>query len=61
MNRQEIERLARKSGKTPREYCLDRIQDWKYNLFLVSDSYAGLDDDAFHKKVEQELEARRDD
>lgn len=59
MNYKEIQEMARKSGKTPRQYCLDKIREWQDNLQMVSEQYTGLDDEEFQKKFEKELDRRR--
>lgn len=57
MNEDEIKRMARKSGMTPREYCLEQIAVWKDRLQLVSDDYLGMSDNEFDQMVEREVDS----
>lgn len=61
MDEAELRRLARKSGMTPREYCLNKIEEWKAMLVTVSDDYRGLTDDEFEELLEQELDSLQDE
>lgn len=59
MNEEQIKRLARRAGKTPREYYFEQIHRWKEWLQAVSDDYRGLDDEAFAEFVGDEADALR--
>jgi hypothetical protein len=61
MDAEEIEELARKSGMSGREYCLQQIETWKDRLETVSDDYRDLSDEEFQSRVEEELKARQQD
>lgn len=52
----EVERIARRSGLTEREYCLKQIERWKDMLETVSDDYRDISDKEFEALVEAELD-----
>ena len=61
MDKEDIEKMARRAGKSPRAFCLDEIEKWKKRLTLVSTDYRGLDRDEFEKRFEAELEEHQQD
>lgn len=56
MNEEQIERLARRAGKTSREYCFEQIHRWKEWLQATSDDYRGLDDAEIAELTEEEVD-----
>ena len=52
MNQDEVEELAQKSGMTPEEYCLERIDEWESMLSHFREEYRGLDDEEFQERIE---------
>lgn len=52
MDQEEVEDLARRSGKSPEEYCLARIDEWESMLSNFRDDYRSLTDEEFEERVE---------
>lgn len=61
MNLKELERYARRSGKTEREVCLQKIAHYKDMLQEVSDDYRGLDQASFDEQIEEEIDSYREE
>lgn len=61
MDKDEIEKLARKAGMSPREYCLKQIETWKRRLQTASEDYRNLSDDEFARRVEKDIDEWRNE
>jgi len=53
-----IERQARRANITPRQYCINQINNWREHLETVSDDYRHLDDEEFQKRLDEELQQK---
>jgi len=61
MNKTDIEKLARRSGQTPREFCVSEIERWRERLQLVSDDYRDLTDEEFERRLDREIQRREEE
>ncbi len=53
-----IRRQARRANISPRQYCINQIQNWWEHLETVSEDYRHLSDEEFEKRVDKELQER---
>lgn len=51
-----IRRQARRANISPRQYCINQIQNWREHLETVSEDYRHLSDEEFQKRVDEELQ-----
>ena len=54
IDQSEVEDLARKSGMSAEEYCLQRISEWESMMSNFRDDYRSLDQGEFEELFEDD-------
>jgi len=50
-----IERQARRKNISERQYCINQIEHWRECLQAVSEDFRGLREEAYQKKLDEEI------
>lgn len=54
MDKSDVEEWAKKSGMTPREYCLSQIEKYESLLSVFSEDYRAMSQEEFQQRIEEE-------
>ena len=50
-----IKRQARRNNISPRQYCINQIEEWREHLETVSEDYRELSEEEYQKRLDEEI------